>query len=296
MSDKDSVDASATECRSTLCTSPKDLQRELERLGEPAADAGEIAAAERLASRLEGALHMAGPAEDGDLSTLAGTLRSSGHHVGKDAGVAAADRALASIFGDTTESQTPADPPADELEQRRAETLAAGVDRMIAGLQPNETPAEVQDLLLLAGLIRASTHATALSLGRLETLVDQAYGAEVPAAATPRDQSSASAPATAPAPATGRSSTLLRLALVAVLSVLVLGGALVMGGYLRPEPSTSARQALPTHLTSRSTRDILPTAFERGQTSTERIDLIYHDRLRSFRELHLGAHQTGRRP
>jgi hypothetical protein len=261
----------------------KDLQQELERLGEPAADVEEIAAAERLAARLEGALHVAGPTEDADLSTLATTLRGDA----KDHGIAAADRALASIFGGA-EGQAPDEAPADELEQRRAQTLASGVDRMIAGLPPVAAPGDLHDLLLLAGLIRAATHASALSPGRLETLVDQAYGAPAPAdAGTPRDQ----------ARAQGRTSTLVRLALVAVLSVVVVGAALVMGDSLRREPAPTARQPVPTHLTSRSTRDILPTAFERGQTSTERINLIYHDRMRSFRELHLSQpSRTRRRP
>ncbi len=277
----------------------KDLQQELEHLGEPAADVEEIAAAERLAARLEGALHVADPAEDGDLSTLAQTLRTSGQHPGKDTGVAAADRALESIFGDSAQGdghdqgQTPDLAPADELEQRRAETLANGVDRMIAGLGPKDAdapapaPADVRDLLHLAGLIRAATHATILSPRRLETLLDEAYSAQAPAAKTSQDQT--------PTQAQSRYATVLRLALVAVLSVVVLGAALVMGDTLRREPAPTVRQQLPTHLTSRSTRDILPTAFERGQTSTERINLIYHDRMRSFRELHLSQSSGARR-
>ncbi len=279
----------------------KDLQQELERLGEPAADVEEIAAAERLAARLEGTLHVADPAEDGDLSTLAQTLRTSGQHPGKDTGVAAADRALESIFGDSAQGEgqdqgrTPDLAPADELEQHRAQTLANGVDRMIAGLGPKDVdapapapaPADVRDLLYLAGLIRAATHATILSPRRLETLLDEAYGAQAPAAKTSQDQT--------PTQAQSRYATVLRLALVAVLSVVVLGAALIMGDTLRREPAPTAQQQLPTHLTSRSTRDILPTAFERGQTSTERINLIYHDRMRSFRELHLSQPSAARR-
>ena len=262
----------------------KELQRELERLGEPTADAEEIAAAERLAARLEGALHVVGTAEDGDMSTLAATLRDSSpekHIAG--AGAMATDRALAAIF---TEADQAEDKPADELEQRRADSLAVGVDRMIAGVHPADAPAEVRDLLHLAAMIRVAAHSSALSPGRLETLVDQAYGAEAPAAAAPQARE-------------GR-STLLRLALVAVLSVVVVGAALVMGGYVGPRPVTSSQKQLPTHLTSRSTRDILPGAFPRSQTSSERINLIYHDRMRSFREAHLGgyrqARQNGRKP
>jgi hypothetical protein len=249
----------------------EELRRELERLGEPAADAEEIAAAERLASRMEGALHVVGPADEGDMSTLAQTLRYGGGDAG--AGDAATDRVLAAIFADADPAAD--ESPADELERRRVEILAAGVDRMIGGMQPLalDAPADVRELLHLAAMIRASAHAAALSPGRLETLVDQAYGAQAPAAATsPR-----------------RGGALWRLALVAVLSVVVLGAALVMGGYLGPRPAPLAQQHLPTHLTSRSTRDILPGAFPRTQTTAERIDLIYHDRLRSFRELHLGG-------
>ena len=46
---------------------------------------------------------------------------------------------------------------------------------------------------------------------------------------------------------------------------------------------------MPAHLVSRSTRDILPGVFPRSQTASERLDLIYHDRLRSYRALSLGA-------
>lgn len=259
----------------------EDLQRELERLGEPAADAEEIAAAERLAARMEGALHVVDLADDGDVSTLAGTLRGGGRDAG--AGAAATDRVLATLFSDVDRATD--EPPADELEQRRAETLAAGVDRMIAGVQQVDAPTDVRELLHLAALIRAAAHATTLSPGRLETLVDEAYGAKAPAAAAPQVQ----------AQARGRWSTLRRLALVAVLSVVVLGAAIVTGPYLRSGPTPAVRQPLPTHLTSRSTRDILPGAFERTQTPSERIDLIYHDRLRSFREIHLSQPPQARR-
>jgi len=253
------------------------LQQELERLGEPAADAEEIAAAERLAARLEGALHVVGPVDDDDVSTLAMALRSGGRDT--DPGDAATDRALAEIFADSDPSE--GEPPADDLEQRRADALAAGVDRMIAGVQPADTPADVQELLCLAAMIRVSAHAMPMSPGRLETLVDQAYGTKAPAAAEP--------------PAQGRTFTLGRLALAAALSAVVVGGALVMGGYLGPKRMVSTEQHLPTHLTSRSTRDILPGAFPRTQTAAERIDLIYHDRLRSFREVHLGGQRQPRR-
>lgn len=254
----------------------KELQQELERLGEPAADAEEIAAAQRLAARLEGALHVVGPVDD-DLSTLAGTLRGSAKDTGS--GAAATDRALAAIFADASPAAD--ELPADDLEQRRAETLAAGVDRMIAGVQPTDAPADVRELLDVAAMIRVAAHAVPLSPGRLETLVDQAYGVDAPAAAAPQIRE--------------RGSTLWRLALVAVLSVVVLGAGLVMGGYLIPGRVVSTGQRLPTHLTSRSTRDILPGAFPRTQTAAERIDLIYHDRLRSYRDLHLGGQHQPRR-
>lgn len=249
----------------------KELRQELERLGEPGADAEEIAAAERLAARLEGALHVVDTTDDGDLSTLAETLRDGGRDA--SAGALATDRALARIFADADPGAQ--ESPADELEQRRADALATGVDRMIAGVLPLDAPAEVRDLLHVVAMIRVAAHATPLSSGRLETLVDQAYGAEQTAAEA--------------APAAGRTSAVLRLALVAALAVLVMGAGLVMGGYLGPRPVVSAGQQLPTHLTSRSTRDILPGAFPRSQTSTARINLIYHDRMRSFRELQLGG-------
>lgn len=268
----------------------KELQQELKRLGEPAADAEEIAAAERLAARMEGALHVVAESDDGDLSSLAQSLRISTGDA--SAGATATDRVLDGLFGDSdadapadshtqTDTHTKAeqDAPADELEQRRALALAAGVDRMIAGVLPVDAPADVGELLHVAALIRAASHATPLSARRLETLLEQAYGADAPAAAT--------------SPGASRGATVLRLALVAAMVVLMLGAGLVIGGIWAQRPDVSPRQ-LPTHLTSRSTRDILPGAFPRSQTAAERIDLIYHDRMRSYRELHLGTRRSPR--
>lgn len=255
----------------------KELQQELKRLGEPAADAEEIAAAERLAARMEGALHVVAEGDDESLSSLAHSLRSASGDTG--AGATATDRVLDGIFGDAGAHSDPdadreSDPPADELEQRRARALATGVDRMIAGVLPVDVPADVGELLHVAALIRAASHTTPLSARRLETLVDQAYGVDAPAAAT--------------SPKASRGATVLRLALVAAMVVLMLGAGLVIGGIWAQRPDVNPRQ-LPTRLTSRSTRDILPGAFPRSQTAAERIDLIYHDRMRSYRELHLGA-------
>ncbi|MFH2010246.1 MAG: hypothetical protein ABI333_26845 [bacterium] len=247
-----------------------EIRRELEALGEPAANAEEIAAAERLASRLEGSLHVVDAGDDADLAGLVRTVRSTAGSAG-DAGAAVTDQLLAELF---ERKDAALDTPPDELEERRAQALAAGVDRMIAGCLPGDVPGDVRELLRACAMIRASAHAVGLSAGRLETLVEQAYGASAPEAAAPQPQ---------------RTGRVLRLALAAAVAVIVLGAGLVAGGLLQRSGAPAVQERLPTHLTSRTTRDILPHAFPRSQTSTERIDLIYHDRLRSYRELSLGA-------
>jgi len=247
-----------------------EIQRELERLGEPAADADEISAAERLASRLEGSLHVVDAGDDADLNGLVRTVRTTAGSAG-DTGAAVTDQILTELF---ERKDAELDRPADELEERRALVLATGVDRMIAGCLPGDVPGDVRELLQACTMIRASAHAASLSAGRLETLVEQAYGASATEAAAPQPT---------------RAGRVLRFALAAAVAVIVLGAGLLAGGLFQRPGTPSMEQRVPTHLTSRTTRDILPTAFPRSQTSTERIDLIYHDRLRSYRELSLGA-------
>ncbi len=258
------------------------LRRELALLGEEPADDSELVAAERLAARMEGALHVV-DAEGDEAAGLAELLAAAGlgSRGASGKGEEATLRALDSIFS-KEEGDTPdVSDGADELERRRAHLLAQGVDGLIAGLATPPLTSDQEDLLHVTALIRASVHCAHLSPARLESLVESAFGAKT----------TSSPPV--------RRAWMGRVAMAAVLALLLLGSGLLVGSQLQVRTREARPGPIPTRLTSRSTRDILPGAFPRSQTAAERIDIIYHDRLRSFRELSLGgasAPAPGRQP
>ena len=247
----------------------EELQRELAALGESPADADEREAAERLADGLDGELRMVDPKGDG-LDELARALRQ-GASGDRSAGEAVTGRLLDELYGDNERAGE--DRPADDLEQRRAAALAGGVERLLAGLGAAASPTdpEVGDLLQVSGLIHASTHAERLSPSRLNAILEEVLRGE---AATPQ-------------PAHRRRGQL--AGGVLALAVAAKVGWLVVGVFLGPPPPQPSRSPIPRQLTSRSTRDILPGPFPREQSASQRMDLIYHDRLASYRALELGA-------
>ena len=240
------------------------LRQELQHLGEPDASAEEIAAAEHLATRLEGALHRVDSTDDSGLAELARSIRIAAG-ADKDTGADLSQKMVAEMFaGDDALA------PANDIETRRADSLARGVDLLIAGCQTQPLPGSVQELIEVAAMIRAGAHTASLSKARLDSILDQALGTAQPAVSS--------------IPRRWRLLAGAGIAVAAVLAMLIVGALL-----WRPPSTPTGRPPIPTHLTSRSTRDILPGAFPRTQTSTDRIDLIYQDRLRSYRAVSLGA-------
>jgi hypothetical protein len=107
-------------------------------------------------------------------------------------------------------------------------------------------------------MVHASEHAVPLAPGRLEDLQDEA----LPARAS-----------------RGLRRWAIGLAVAAGLTL-----AVGVGLRLAPERRPAA-PAPPAHLTSRSTRDVLPEAFPADQTASARIDLVYQSRLGAYREV-----------
>ena len=277
---------------------PKDPELELGLLGEPEASHEERAQARLLAGRLEGGPQAAVQAgSEEELAALAELSRAIGGGAGalgtgpaarqaRQRAEAATNRAMEEIFGAGAasngepmagegpgSSSSPAEEvilaAADELEARRARRLADAVDRLVAGAWPAEggaLGAEEAALLETAGILRASTHDCGISGARVDALVDEAIG-------------------TAPSRRRSRAGrALLGAGLAGALAASVAGLVMLFGQEEAPRAPE-----VPAHLASRSTRDVLPGAFPRSQTETERIDLIYHDRLRAYRDLELGA-------
>lgn len=83
-----------------------------------------------------------------------------------------------------------------------------------------------------------------------------------------------------------RRRTLTTVLAVAAALVLVLFAAIVL----------RRTEALPEHLRSRETATLIPGPFPAEQSASDRIDLIYSDRLGSFRELRLGDEAARRAP
>lgn len=282
-----------------------ELDAELDRLGEEAASPEERALAARLVGRLAGAPQAVGePSAEEELAALAelsrilggGASGAAGGQLAAQAarvGEVATGRALDEIFGSGAagdslgEPEAPraldtvagvatgaaagveagAEAPTDELEARRAKRLAETVDRLVAGapMLAGALGGDEAALVETAEIVRASTHARRLSAARTQDIVDEALGR----ARAPRRYRG------------GR--VLLAVGLAGALAASVVGLVMLWGQEARRGPE------VPAHLASRSTRDILPGAFPRSQSESERIDLIYHDRLRAYRDVELGA-------
>jgi hypothetical protein len=167
-------------------------------------------------------------------------------------------------------------------------------------------PSEITELTQVAAMIRAASHAQRLSAARLHALVEAAVSGQHDPSAQWADEQAAPAAAREPEPAAARpegpakglsapagrpryrGSRVLAVALAASLAV-----AGIVGLVLRFGGSPAPADDVPQHLLSRSTRDILPGAFPRSQSASERIDLIYHDRLRAYRQIQLRGADGG---
>lgn len=144
-----------------------------------------------------------------------------------------------------------------EHEQKEARRVGEAVEALLEG---KDTAAD-DPAVAAARRIRASLHPPALAPERRTALADTVAGQW----------------------AWRRRRRTFRtvLAIAAVLLLVVLASVVLRRG-----------ESLPERLRSRETATLIPGPFPDEQTATDRIDLIYSDRLGSFRELQLSPAAT----